>query len=171
MMKINYQTVNNLKVSDVLLKFVNDELLKDISISPEKFWSGFDKCVHELTPRNKELLDIRDKLQKKIDDWHVTNKGKEINIEEYKKFLKKIGYLKEEGPDFQIETNNVDEEIAKIAGPQLVVPIMNARYTLNAANARWVSIYDSLYGTNVIESDEEEVKDTILIVDKKLLNM
>ena len=153
-MKINYQTVNNLKVSDVLLKFVNDELLKDISISPEKFWSGFDKCVHELTPRNKELLDIRDKLQKKIDDWHVTNKGKEINIEEYKKFLKKIGYLKEEGPDFQIETNNVDEEIAKIAGPQLVVPIMNARYTLNAANARWVSIYDSLYGTNVIESDE-----------------
>ena len=154
MMKINYQTVNNLKVSDVLLKFVNDELLKDISISPEKFWSGFDKCVHELTPRNKELLDIRDKLQKKIDDWHVANKGKKINIEEYKKFLKKIGYLKEEGPDFQIETNNVDEEIAKIAGPQLVVPIMNARYTLNAANARWVSIYDSLYGTNVIESDE-----------------
>ena len=153
-MKINYQTVNNLKVSDVLLKFVNDELLKDTSISPDKFWSGFDKCVHELTPRNKELLSIRDKLQKKIDDWHVANKGKKINIEEYKKFLKKIGYLKDQGPDFKIETNNVDEEIAKIAGPQLVVPIMNARYTLNAANARWVSIYDSLYGTNVIESDE-----------------
>ena len=154
-MSTKYQSVNNLKVSEDLLSFVNDELLKDTNISSKKFWSGFDKAVHELAPKNKELIKIRDVLQKKIDDWHVQNKGKEIKIENYKKFLNDIGYLIEEGPDFKIETNNVDDEIAKIAGPQLVVPIMNARYALNAANARWVSLYDSLYGTNIIESEED----------------
>ncbi len=153
-MKIAYQTINNLKISSELLKFVNEELLIDTNISPEKFWSGFDKCIEELTLRNRELLEIRKDLQKKIDNWHSENKGKDINIDNYKKFLKDIGYLKVEGPDFKIETNNVDEEIAKIAGPQLVVPIMNARYALNAANARWVSLYDSLYGTDIIESEE-----------------
>ncbi len=150
----NYQSVNNLKVSEELLSFINDQLLDNIDISPKDFWSGFDKAVHELAPKNKELIKVRENLQKKIDDWHIKNKGKEIRIEEYKKFLKEIGYLKDEGPDFKIETENVDDEIAIIAGPQLVVPIMNARYTLNAANARWVSLYDSLYGTNIIESDE-----------------
>ena len=150
----NYQNVHNLKISADLLSFVNNELLKDLNISTEEFWKGFDKSVHELAPKNKELLKIREELQKKIDKWHINNKGKEIEISEYKKFLKEIGYLKEEGPDFKIETENVDEEIAKIAGPQLVVPIMNARYALNAANARWVSLYDSLYGTDIIESEE-----------------
>ena len=113
-------------------------------------------CIRDsdLAPQNIELIQIRENLQKKIDDWHIKNKGNEIEIEQYKKFLREIGYLKEEGPDFKIETNNVDDEIAQIAGPQLVVPIMNARYTLNAANARWVSLYDSLYGTNIIESEE-----------------
>jgi malate synthase len=154
MMNINYQTVNNLKVSTKLLKFVNEELLKDTNILPEKFWSGFDKYIHELTPRNRELLKVREDLQKKIDDWHIKNKGNQINLEDYKKFLKDIEYLKDDGPDFKIETKNVDDEIAKIAGPQLVVPIMNARYALNAANARWVSLYDSLYGTDIIESEE-----------------
>ena len=153
-MSKNYQNVNNLKISEELLSFVNNELLKDLDISSEKFWEGFDKAVHDLAPKNKELIQIRENLQKKIDDWHINNKGNEIEIEQYKKFLKEIGYLKEEGPDFKIETNNVDDEIAQIAGPQLVVPIMNARYTLNAANARWVSLYDSLYGTNIIESEE-----------------
>ena len=153
-MQKNYQIVNNLKVSKKLLSFVNDELLKDTGISTEKFWSGFDKAVHELAPKNKELINIRQELQKKIDAWHIKNKGNKIEIKTYKKFLKEIGYLKEEGPDFKIETDNVDNEIKKIAGPQLVVPIMNARYTLNAANARWVSLYDSLYGTNIIESEE-----------------
>ena len=153
-MNKNYENVNNLKVSSVLLKFVNEELLKDTDITPEKFWSGFDNSVHELAPKNRELLKYREDLQKKIDDWHKKNKGNELKIEEYKKFLKKIGYLKDEGPDFKIETDNVDSEIAKIAGPQLVVPIMNARYALNAANARWVSLYDSLYGTDIIESEE-----------------
>ena len=153
-MNKKYQNVNNLKVSDELLSFVNDELLKETSISPEKFWQGFDNIVHELSPLNKKLIEKREILQKKIDDWHIKNRGAEIKIEEYKKFLKEIDYLKDEGSDFKIETSNVDDEIAQIAGPQLVVPIMNARYTLNAANARWVSLYDSLYGTNIIESEE-----------------
>ena len=153
-MKTKYHNVNNLKVSEQMLDFVNNDLLKETNISPEKFWLGFDKVIHELAPKNVELIKIRENLQKKIDKWHIENKGKKIDLSEYKKFLKDIGYLKDEGPDFKIETKNVDEEIAKIAGPQLVVPIMNARYTLNAANARWVSLYDSLYGTDIIESEE-----------------
>ena len=155
-MKENYQNINDLKVSEKLLSFVNNELLKGLNISPEKFWSGFDEIVHELSPKNRELLKIRDTLQKKIDEWHLKNKGDKVNIERYKKFLKEIGYLKEEGSDFQIETKNIDDEITTIAGPQLVVPIMNARYTLNAANARWVSLYDSLYGTDVIDEMRSE---------------
>ena len=158
-MKINYQTVNNLKVSQNLLSFVSNELLKDTNISPEKFWSGFDKSVHELAPKNKELIDIRKSLQEKIDAWHIKNKGNEFDISEYKKFLKDINYLRDEGPDFVIETKNVDSEIREIAGPQLVVPIMNARYALNAANARWMSLYDSLYGTDVIEQSEDSVSE------------
>ena len=153
-MSINYQKVNDLKVSEKLLSFVNNDLLKETNISPDEFWLGFNSVVHELASKNKDLIKIRENLQKKIDEWHIKNKGKEIVIDEYKKFLKEIGYLKDEGPDFEIKTSNVDDEIAKIAGPQLVVPIMNARYTLNAANARWVSLYDSLYGTNIIESEE-----------------
>ncbi len=153
-MKEKYIKINNLQISEILLKFVNDELLKDTEISPEYFWKNFDKVIHELAPKNKELIDKRNKIQKKIDQWHLENKTKELNLNEYKKFLKEIDYLKEEGPDFKIETENVDDEISIIAGPQLVVPVMNARYTLNAANARWVSLYDSLYGTNIIESEE-----------------
>ena len=153
-MSKNYVSVNNLKISKDLLSFINNELLKGIDISPDVFWFKFDEIIHELTPKNKKLIEKRNDLQKKIDDWHIQNKGTKIKLSEYKKFLKDIDYLKNEGPDFKIETTNVDEEITKIAGPQLVVPIMNARYTLNAANARWVSLYDSLYGTNIIESDE-----------------
>ncbi len=153
-MQEKYQKVNNLTVSKNLLNFIDNELLKDIDFDPKKFWAGFDHAVHELAPRNKELIKIRYDLQKKINDWNIKNKGNNIKIEEYKSFLKEINYLKDEGPDFKIETKNVDEEITSIAGPQLVVPIMNARYTLNAANARWVSLYDSLYGTNIIDSDE-----------------
>ncbi|MDB9699551.1 malate synthase G [Candidatus Pelagibacter sp.] len=154
-MKEQYTKIHNLSVSNKLLNFVNEELLKDTNISSKKFWEGFDRVVHELAPKNKDLLKIREDLQKKIDDWHIANKGNEINLEEYKKFLKEINYLKEVGPDFKIKTNNVDEEITSIAGPQLVVPIMNERYALNAANARWMSLYDSLYGTDVIEESED----------------
>ncbi len=153
-MTTSYKNVNNLKVAEDLLSFVNDELLKGTDISPEKFWIGFDKIIHELAPQNKKLIEVRENLQKKIDAWHIGNKENKFEIEKYKKFLIEIGYLKKEGPDFNIETKNVDEEITTIAGPQLVVPVMNARYTLNAANARWVSLYDSLYGTNIIESEE-----------------
>ena len=154
-MKKQYTKVHNLSVSNKLLNFVNEELLKDTNISSEKFWGGFNRVVHELAPKNKDLLEIRKNLQKKIDDWHILNKGNEINLKEYKKFLKEIGYLKEVGPDFKIKTNKVDEEITSIAGPQLVVPIMNERYALNAANARWMSLYDSLYGTDVIKQSED----------------
>jgi len=158
-MKEQYTKIHNLSVSNKLLNFINEELLKDTNISSEKFWEGFDKAVHELAPKNKELLKIRGDLQKKIDDWHIANRGNEINLEEYKKFLKEINYLKEIGPDFKIKTNNVDEEITSIAGPQLVVPIMNARYALNAANARWMSLYDSLYGTDIIEQSEDSASE------------
>ncbi len=154
-MQEKYINVQNLKVSEKLLNFVNNELLKSTEIIPENFWKGFDQAVHELATRNKELLKIRDELQKKIDDWHIKNKGNKINNDEYKKFLLEIGYLKDEGPDFKIETDNIDEEISTVAGPQLVVPIMNARYALNAANARWMSLYDSLYGTDAIEESED----------------
>jgi len=154
-MKDQFTKIYNLSVSNKLLNFVNEELLKNTNISPKKFWEGFDKEVHELAPENKKLLIIREELQKKIDDWHIANRGNEINLEEYKKFLREIGYLKEVGPDFEIKTSNVDEEITSIAGPQLVVPIMNERYALNAANARWMSLYDSLYGTDVIEQSED----------------
>ena len=158
-MTTKYHSVNRLKVSEELFLFVNNELLKDTDISPDKFWQGFDEVVHELAPKNKKLIEIREDLQKKINEWHINNKGKVIKIKEYKEFLKKIGYLKNEGPNFKIETANVDEEITSIAGPQLVVPIMNARYALNAANARWMSMYDSLYGTDVIEQSEDSTSE------------
>ena len=149
-MKEKYIKIKNLSVSEKLLNFVNDELLPGTKIKKELFWNGFDKYVHELAPKNKKLLEIREKLQKKIDDWHKDRKGEKINIKKYEEFLKKIGYLKKTGPNFKIKTKNVDDEISSICGPQLVVPISNPRYALNAANARWVSLYDSLYGTDVI---------------------
>ena len=158
-MQEKYININSLKVSENLAKFIKEELLEDLSISAEKFWTSFEKIVKELAPKNKELINIRENLQKKIDEWHIKNKGNEFNLNEYKKFLIEIDYLKEEGPDFLIETKNVDDEITKIAGPQLVVPIMNARYALNAANARWMSLYDSLYGTDVIEESEDSVSE------------
>ena len=134
--------INNLSVAKKLSDFVSNELLNGTGISPESFWQGFDRVVHELTPKNRELLKIRETLQQDIDLWHKKNKSKEFNINEYQNFLIEIGYLKKEGPDFKIKTQYLDEEISSIPGPQLVVPIMNARYSLNAANARWISLYD-----------------------------
>ncbi|WP_440928202.1 malate synthase G [Candidatus Pelagibacter sp.] len=158
-MQEKYIKIHNLQVSQKLLNFVKDELLKNTNISVENFWLGLEKTLDELVPKNKELIRFREELQKKIDVWHIENKGKEIKPDVYKKFLLEIGYLKNEGPDFKIETENVDEEISSIAGPQLVVPVMNARYALNAANARWMSLYDSLYGTDVIEQSEDSVSE------------
>ncbi len=158
-MQEKYIKINNLKVSEKLSKFVSDELLKDTNVSAENFWVGLEKTVEELAPKNKELIKFRNNLQNKINDWHINNKSKEFNLDEYKEFLLEIGYLKTEGSDFKIETENVDTEITSIAGPQLVVPVMNARYALNAANARWMSLYDSLYGTDVIEQSEDSVSE------------
>ena len=157
-MKAKYKIINNLSVSESLLNFVNNELLTGTKIKKENFWKGFDKYVHELAHKNKELLEIREKLQKKIDDWHKDRRGEKFDVKKYTKFLKKIGYLKKTGPDFKIKTKNLDTEISSICGPQLVVPISNARYALNAANARWVSLYDSLYGTDVISEERGAVR-------------
>ena len=153
-MSKKYINTENLSISEDLYNFVNKEALPETDITKEKFWEGLSKVSHELTTKNKELLKIRKRLQMDIDRWHLENYGKQINKKEYKSYLEKIGYLKKEGPDFKIETKNVDKEISNIAGPQLVVPIMNARYALNAANARWMSLYDSLYGTDIISSEE-----------------
>ena len=158
-MQEKYIKIGKLKVSEDISNFVSEELLKDTNVSKEKFWLGLEKTLNELAPKNKELIKFREDLQKKIDNWHIKNKNRKFDLKEYKNFLIEIGYLKNEGPDFRIETKNVDEEISKIAGPQLVVPVMNARYALNAANARWMSLYDSLYGTDVIEQSEDSVSE------------
>jgi len=148
----------NLTISPVLLEFVNKEVIPSTNIDAEDFWKKFDIAVHKLAPINKALIEKRESIQKKIDKWHLINRGKELNKNEYTKFLKSINYIVEEKESFQISTQNVDEEIAKIAGPQLVVPIDNARYALNAANARWGSLYDALYGTDVISDTDSAIK-------------
>ena len=146
--------VKELKINQTLFDFINDEVLPGTDINKDNFWGKFSEVVHELSPINKELLEKREKIQKQIDDWHLANSKEKFNKDDYTKFLKSISYLSEEGDDFEINTSNVDEEIAKIAGPQLVVPVDNARYALNAANARWGSLYDSLYGTDVIPGEK-----------------
>tara|TARA_B100001123_G_scaffold385787_1_gene459533 strand:+ start:1515 stop:3665 length:2151 start_codon:yes stop_codon:yes gene_type:complete len=153
-MREQFVKIHNLSVAKELANFVKNELLAETNIEVNKFWEGFDRAIHELAPKNKKLLEVRETLQQEIDLWHKKNRSKNFDHKEYKKFLEEIGYLKKEGKDFKIETKNLDEEISGIAGPQLVVPIMNSRYSLNAANARWVSLYDSLYGSNIIESEE-----------------
>jgi len=145
-----YISLGQLSIASELLDFVNNELLPGTDVTKENFWSGLDKCAHELAPKNRKLLEFRENLQKKIDVWHRDKKAEKIDIKEYSTFLSEIGYLKKEGEKFIIETKNVDSEISSIAGPQLVVPVMNARYSLNAANARWGSLYNALYGTDVI---------------------
>ncbi len=153
-MSKNYINIENLSISEDLYNFINKEALTNTNIDDKHFWREFSKVSHELAPLNKELLKTRKRLQIDIDRWHLENYEKEFNQNEYKSFLEKIGYIKKEGADFKIKTTNIDKEISSIAGPQLVVPIMNARYVLNAANARWMSLYDSLYGTDVISSEE-----------------
>jgi malate synthase len=148
----------NLTISSVLLDFINEEVIPGTDINIDEFWKKFDFAVHELAPINKALIEKREIIQKKIDTWHLDNKDKSQNQKEYIKFLKSMNYIVEEKDAFQITTQNVDDEIAKIAGPQLVVPIDNARYAINAANARWGSLYDSLYGTDVISEADGATK-------------
>ncbi len=145
---------NQLKISSTLFDFINNEAIPGTNINSEEFWDNFSKVVHELAPINKKLIEKRETIQKEIDDWHKLRKGKQFDKTEYVNFLRSLNYLVEEKDDFKIETSNVDEEISTIAGPQLVVPVDNARYALNAANARWGSLYDALYGTDVIAGEK-----------------
>ncbi len=157
-MQEKYDKIENLSVSKNLADFINKELLPGTKINKKKFWKGFDKYVHELTPINRELLQKRERIQKAIDAFNIDNKNYNINKKKYTKFLKKIGYLKKAGPNFKIKTKNIDTEISSICGPQLVCPVSNSRFLLNAANARWVSLYDSLYGTDIIPETYGAVK-------------
>ncbi|MCP1498340.1 malate synthase [Pseudomonas migulae] len=149
--------VGGLQVAKVLFDFVNNEAIPGTGLTADKFWAGADKVIHDLAPKNKALLAKRDDFQARIDGWHQARAGQAHDAVAYKAFLQDIGYLLPEAADFQATTQNVDEEIARMAGPQLVVPVMNARFALNASNARWGSLYDALYGTDAIsEADGAE---------------
>ncbi len=141
-----------LSISTSLHALLEQEIAPDLNLDTAKFWQDFQKIAEKYIPINEDLLKKREELQTKIDEWHLSNK--DFDFDSYKSFLKDIGYLIEEGADFEISTANVDAEIAQIAGPQLVVPVMNARFSLNAANARWGSLYDALYGTDMISEDD-----------------
>ena len=147
---------NGLKINSKIFEFINTEVLPGTKIESDDFWNKFEKIVHELSPINKSLIKKREIIQKKIDEWHTNKKNKDLNKREYTNFLKSISYILEEKEAFKIETLNVDQEISSIAGPQLVVPVDNARYALNAANARWGSLYDALYGTDVIPGEKSK---------------
>ncbi len=157
-MKEKYIKIKDLSVAQKLVSFINKELLPGTKISKNQFWSGFNKYIHELAPKNKKLLETREKIQKLIDTWHKDRRGNNFNLKKYTEFLNKIGYIKKIGPNFKIKTKNVDKEISSICGPQLVCPVSNSRFLLNAANARWVSLYDSLYGTDIIPETQGALK-------------
>lgn len=147
-------TVADLQIAKPLFELV-ESIAPDLGVDTAKYWSDFAAILADLAPRNRELLAKRDAIQSQIDAWHVERKGQPLDFAAYKAFLQEIGYLLEEGDDFSINTSNVDDEIATIAGPQLVVPVSNARYALNAANARWGSLYDAVYGSDIIANEGE----------------
>lgn len=145
--------IGNLSVAKTLYDFINNDAAPGTGVDVAQFWAQFDAIVHDLAPRNRELLEKREQIQAQIDEWHRARKGQAFDLNEYKSFLGEIGYLLPEGEDFSVTTANVDPEMATMAGPQLVVPVMNARFALNAANARWGSLYDALYGTDAISEE------------------
>ncbi|MEX0310991.1 MAG: malate synthase G, partial [Tateyamaria sp.] len=142
-----YLDRSELRVADSLAEFIETRALPGTGVASADFWAGFSALVHDLGPKNRALLAKRADIQSKIDDWHIAHRSGPHDADAYRAFLEEIGYLVPEGPDFDIDTANVDPEIAATPGPQLVVPIMNARFALNAANARWGNLYDALYGT------------------------
>lgn len=150
-----YTKKGSLSVSNELKAFVKSEMLPGLDLKEDDFWTNLENIIDEFGPKNKALLEIRKSMQEKIDAWHLSNPGQQKNLSLYKGFLSEIGYLTDEAGDFRISTKNVDPEISTIAGPQLVVPVMNARFALNAANARWGSLYDALYGTDMISEDND----------------
>ena len=156
----NRVTVGNLRIAQVLYDFINNEALPGTDVDPDSFWAGVDKVVNDLSPQNQDLLARRDDLQAQIDRYHRQHVIEPIDADGYKQFLSEIGYLQPEPDDFTIRTAGVDDEITTTAGPQLVVPVLNARFALNAANARWGSLYDALYGTDVIPEDGGAEKGT-----------
>ena len=153
MSQSNRISVDGLKIAEVLHNFIIEEALPGTGIDAAVFWQGLDRIVQRFAPLNRELLQHRDELQAKIDDWYKTQRGRAADEAAHRAFLEEIGYLVPEGPSFQVDTADVDAEIAAVSGPQLVVPISNARYALNAANARWGSLYDALYGSDAIPRD------------------
>ena len=152
--------VGQLKIDEGLYRLVQDEIAPGTGVEADAFWISLDEIVADLAPKNRILLDKRDTLQQRLDEWYLSTKGEPVDPSEYEEFLAEIGYLLPESGDFQATTANVDPEIAKVSGPQLVVPVDNARYALNAANARWGSLYDALYGTYLISEEGHEKKDT-----------
>jgi malate synthase len=153
MSQSNRISVDGLKIAEVLHNFIIEEALPGTGIDAAVFWQGLDRIVQRFAPLNRALLQHRDELQAKIDDWYKTQRGRAADKAAHRAFLEEIGYLVPEGPSFQVDTADVDAEIAAVSGPQLVVPISNARYALNAANARWGSLYDALYGSDAIPRD------------------
>src|SRR5213592_2175729 len=150
---MNYVRIGGLSIAKALHKFIEQEAAPGTGISAEAFWSGFAELLRDCGTRNRQLLQVRDELQSRIDQYHRERSGEPLDLGDYERFLRDIGYVLPEGNDFAIRTTNVDDEIAVVAGPQLVVPLSNARYALNAANARWGSLYDALYGTDAIPED------------------
>ena len=149
----------SLTISEDLKEFLENEVLEGLNISSNSFWMSFEKIINEFSPKNKNLLLKREEIQSQIDQWHLERRDTEHNQDEYKLFLENIGYIAPRSSNFSITTDNVDPEIKSIAGPQLVVPVMNARFALNAANARWGSLYDALYGTDVISEDNDATRE------------
>src|SRR5438874_10876152 len=150
---MNYVLIGSLRVAKALHQFIEQEAGPGTSLSAEAFWSGFAELLRDCGTRNRQLLQVRDELQSCIDQYHRERPGEPLDLGDYERFLRDIGYVLPECNDFTIRTTNIDDEIAVVAGPQLVVPLSNARYALNAANARWGSLYDALYGTDAIPED------------------